>query len=331
MQSDSIDLSRRGFLGSAVALAAVGSTIGAPALAKAPKTNTQAPYFYRFKVGAIEGTVVSDGILPLGDPSGTFSGVSKEEIAKMLTDNFLDPKSVVLEQNVIVLNTGDRMVLIDNGMGTSPMFGPTPGKLMANLKAAGIDPKDIDALLITHAHCDHCWGTVGDDGKPVFPNAQIYLSQADFDYWTDEKKLSMTDPAYMKPFVEGARKNLLPVRDRIHFIKDGQEFLPGIQAMAAPGHTVGHTAFMITSEGKSLAAIGDLTHHQVLLLEKPRMEFSFDTDPKQSATSRVRVLDMLAAQRIPLLAYHFPWPGIGHVAKAGEGFRFYPTPMQMVL
>jgi glyoxylase-like metal-dependent hydrolase (beta-lactamase superfamily II) len=211
------------------------------------------------------------------------------------------------------------------------MFGPTTGKMLASMKAAGIDPKDIDAVVATHAHCDHVWGIQGDDGKPNFPNAQIYISQADFDFWTDEAKLAMKDPAYMKPFVEGARKNLLPNRDRLVFFKDGQEFLPGIQAMSAPGHTVGHTIFMITSDGKTLAAIGDLTHHQVLLVEKPRIEFAYDTDSKQSANTRVRVLDMLAANRIPLIAYHFPWPGIGHVAKHGDGFRYHPSPMQMVL
>lgn len=249
----------------------------------------------------------------------------------MLADNFLNPTNAVLEQNAVVVNTGDRLLLIDTGMGSSTMFGPTTGKLLKSLAAAGIDPKDIDAVVATHAHCDHVWGIMGDDGKPNFPNAQIYISQADFDFWTDEKKLSMKDPAYMQPFVEGARKNLLPNRDKMVFFKDGQEFLPGIQAMAAPGHTVGHTIFMITSDGKSLAAIGDLTHHQILLVEKPRIEFAYDTDPKQSANTRVRVLDMLAAQKIPLIAYHFPWPGYGHVAKNGDGFRYYPAPMQMVM
>jgi glyoxylase-like metal-dependent hydrolase (beta-lactamase superfamily II) len=302
-----------------------------PAVAKAPFAKDQAPYYYRFTHGKMQATVISDGILPLGEPSASFLGTSKEEVGNMLTSNFLDTSNVILEQNILVLNTGDKLVLFDTGMGSSPMFGPTTGKMLANLKAAGIDPKDIDAVVATHAHCDHVWGIQSDDGKPNFPNAQIYISQADFDFWTDEAKLQMKDPAYMKPFVEGARKNLLPNRDRIVFFKEGQEFLPGIQAMAAPGHTVGHTVFMITSDGKTMAAIGDLTHHQVLLMEKPLIEFAYDTDSKQSAKTRVRVLDMLASNRIPLIAYHFPWPGIGHVAKQGEGFRYYPAPLKMTL
>ncbi len=329
-----LSLSRRNLLaGSAAAAMAglAGAVPASPAWAKARPVNTQAPYFYRFKVGTIEATVVSDGPLPLGEPSASFLGTSKEEVGKMLTDHFLNPANVVLEQNALVLNTGDKLVLIDTGMGASTMFGPTTGRLLANLKTAGIDPKDIDAVVLTHAHCDHCWGIMGDDGSRHFPNAQIYMNEADLAFWTDEAKLALADPPYMKAFVEGARKNLLPNRDRIVPVKDGQEFLPGIQAMATPGHTVGHTVYMINSGGQSLAAIGDLTHHQVLLFEKPLIEFAFDTDPKQSAQTRVRVLDMLAANRIPLLAYHFPWPGMGYAAKQGEGFRYYPAGMQMTL
>ena len=329
-----MNLTRRQALLGAAAAAGASTLTGLdlqPAAAKAPLSKEQAPYFYRFNHGSMQATVISDGPIPLGDPSGAFLGASKEEISKLLTDNFLSPTNAVLEQNILVVNTGDKLLLVDTGMGSSTMFGPTTGKMLASLKAAGIDPKDIDGVLATHAHCDHVWGIMGDDGKPNFPNAQIYICQADFEFWTDEKKLSMKDPAYMKPFVEGARKNLLPVRDRIVFIKDGQEFLPGIQAIATPGHTVGHMIFMITSDGKSLAAIGDLTHHQILLVEKPRFEFAYDTDPKQSANSRVRTLDMLASQKIPLIAYHFPWPGHGHVAKQGDGFRYFPASMQMVL
>ena len=187
--------------------------------------------------------------------------------------------------------------------------------------------EDIDAVVFSHAHIDHIGGVVDASGEVLFPNAQFHIAQSDFDYWTDEKKMD----GALKDFVIHSRKNLLPVRDRLVFFKDGQEFLPGIQAMAAPGHTVGHHIFMITSSGKSFAFLGDLTHHQILLMEKPRMEFSYDTDPKQAAASRVKMLDMLAASKTPVMSYHYPWPGLGHVARAGEGFHFYPEPMVMVL
>ena len=121
------------------------------------------------------------------------------------------------------------------------------------------------------------------------------------------------------------------MRDRVVFFKDGQEFLPGITAIGAPGHTVGHTIFNISSGGKSMAYIGDLTHHPVLLMEKPLTEFAYDTDPKQSAQTRVKLLNMLAADKTPIVAYHFAWPGYGHVAKQGDGFRYFPSPMNMAL
>jgi glyoxylase-like metal-dependent hydrolase (beta-lactamase superfamily II) len=326
------NLSRRALLAGATTLAAAGFAghrmIG-PAEAKAPMLNTQAPYWYRFKHGAFEMTVVSDGPLPLGEPSASFIGTTKEAVQKALTDNFLPADHVLLEQNALLVNTGDQLVLFDNGMGTSKAFGPTTGKLLASLKAAGVDPKDVTALCLTHAHIDHCWGTMADDGSRNFPNAQIYIAQNELEFWTDEGKLS--GAGWLKDFVAGARKHLLPNRDRIVFVKDGQEALPGITALSSPGHTVGHTCYMITSEGKSICNIGDLTHHQVLLVETPRLEFAYDTDSKQSARTRVRFLDMLATDRIPLVAYHFPWPGIGHVAKHGDGFRYFPTPMRMVL
>lgn len=314
---------RRGLMGGAAAAGALA--LATPGLAKAPMINAPAPYFYRFRLGDAEATIVSDGPLPLGDPHKNFTGLSAGEMDRQLTDNFLPINNAVLEQNVLILNTGDRLTLFDTGMGSSKAFGPTTGKLLQTMRQAGIDPATIDAVVMSHAHIDHCGGCVGDDGKPHFPNAQFYIAQADFDFWTDQSKGSDA----LKPFIDHARKNLLPVRDRLIFFKDGQEFLPGVQAMAAPGHTVGHTIFMISTGGKQMCYVGDLTHHPVLLMEKPLTEFAYDTDPKQSAQTRVRMLTMLAANCIPILAYHFAWPGIGHVAKQGEGFRYFPEPMRM--
>jgi glyoxylase-like metal-dependent hydrolase (beta-lactamase superfamily II) len=326
-------LSRRRFLASGAAAVAGASILTGSdipgAEAKAPLLKTQAPYFYRFGLGSAQVSVVSDGPLPLGDPGGAFLGATKEEIAKMLSDNYLPTDNLVLEQNAPVINIGGKLVLFDTGMGIQKTFGPTTGRLIKSLGEAGIRPNQIDALIITHAHIDHIGGMVDARGRKLFAKAQVYMPQADFDFWTDEKKLS--DPSdTIKLFVKVARDNLLPYREQIKFVKYGEEVIPGVQAIAAPGHTVGHTVYMITSDGKSMCFIGDLAHHQVILVERPKLEFAYDTDPKLAVQSRIKVLDMLAARKIPLMAYHFPWPGLGYVSKQGEGFHYHPAAMEIV-
>jgi glyoxylase-like metal-dependent hydrolase (beta-lactamase superfamily II) len=200
------------------------------------------------------------------------------------------------------------------------------GRLVQNLKQSGIDPNDIDAVIPTHAHIDHIGGIMAADGSRNFPNAQIYIAQADLEFWTDDKRMGTPGEGSSL----AAKKNLLPNRDRIVFYNDGKEVIPGVQAMLTPGHTVGHTSFVITSGGKSLFVVGDLMHH-VILVERPRMEVGFDTDPKQGIETRIKVMDMLAAQRMPALVYHMAWPGIGHFAKQGDGFRYVAAPMQLLL
>src|ERR1700760_2351423 len=218
------NVSRRSLLALGAGLGA-SAMLGETALAKAPKVGTQPAYFYRFPLGDAEITVVSDGQLPLGPPKGTFVGVPDDDVKKMLTDNFLSADNVVLEQNSPIVNMGDRLVLFDTGMGTSKAFGPTTGRQQKSMAEAGIKPEDIDAVVCSHAHIDHIGGIVGADDKPLFPNAQFYIAQSDFDFWTDEGKMGSP----LKDFVVHARKNLMPVRDRLGFYKDGQEFLTGIQ------------------------------------------------------------------------------------------------------
>jgi glyoxylase-like metal-dependent hydrolase (beta-lactamase superfamily II) len=322
------DISRRSALIGGAAVASASSLIGfGPAHAKAPLAKGQAAQFYRFPVGEFQVTIVSDGPLPLGEPSASMKGLSKEEIAKALGDNFLPLDSVVLEQNLIVLNTGSRLALFDSGMGTSKIFGNTTGRLLTSLKEAGINPASIDDVICSHAHIDHTGGLADAKGKRFFPNATIHVAKADYDYWTDEKNIG---PNASKEFVAHARQNLLPYKGRIKFIEDGKDVIPGVQAMSVPGHTVGHTIFIIKSGSKSLVYTADITHHQILLTEKPRTEFAYDTDPKQAVQSRLKVFDMVASQKLPMLAYHFPWPGYGHLAKQGDGFRYYPEPMEFV-
>ena len=321
------EVSRRAVLSGLAA--AVTSVLARPGLASAPMANVQVPAAYRFKVGGFECTVVSDGPLKLGTYSPQmFKGYTQERIDEILAANFLDKSNFQVEQNALVINTGEKLVLIDTGLGFRKVYGPRSGRLLDNLRAAGIDPASIDVVVLSHAHPDHVWGLVGEDRKPNFPNAQIHITQADLEFWTDEGKLS--DPA-LGPAIGPIRDTLLPLRDRISFLKEAQDVVPGVQALSTPGHTVGHSSFVISSQGSSIVYIGDLGHQPVLQMENPRAEFARDTDPKQGVTTRLRVFDMVASQKIPIIAYHFPWPGVGHVAKRGEGYRYIAADIQTVL
>ena len=325
-----IQLRRRVLLGTAAAALAAPALVTATARAAAPMRNELPPAWHRFKVGSYELTVISDGSLPLGKPEPAFPASPPEEIRNLLTSNFLDPGSATLEQNALVLNTGRQLILFDTGMGesmgaASQMFGPTTGRLLRNMKAAGIDPAQIDMVIATHAHCDHIWALVDAKGNRNFPNAQVAISEADLRYWTDDA--NKRGPDFMTAFIDGARKNLSAYQDRMVMVRDGQEVIPGVTAVASPGHTVGHHCYIIASGDKVLMYTGDLAHHQVLLLRRPGLEFSFDTDPKLAAVTRTRLLDRIATDRYSILSYHFPWPGLGHVVREGEGYGWLPSPM----
>lgn len=324
-----MSLSRRALLGAGLAAAALPIL---PAGAAAPFVGRGAPAWYRFRFGEYEATVVSDGALPLGKAEDSFTGAQPGEVNAMMRAALLDPANALLEQNALVINTGRHLVLFDTGMGDSMgadsrMFGPTTGRLLRNLRQAGIDPAQIDMVILSHAHCDHCWALVDAQGNRNFPNAQVAISQADLTYWTDEGNIR--GPAFMGPFIRGAIKNLNAYRDRMVIVGDGQEVVPGITAITAPGHTIGHMIYAIASGPRVMVYTGDLAHHHVLLLQRPLLEFAFDTDPGQSAQTRARLLDRFAADQPLLTSYHFPWPGLGNVLRDGQGYRWMPAPMDV--
>ena len=324
------ELSRRQALAAAGTgiMGALASRVAGPSpvLAHVPTKPQDLPNpaaYYNFMHGDVQVTMVSDGPMELGDGRKLIKDPVMEDLTARLEAAFLPADHMRLQPNIPVLKIGGKKVIIDTGTGTSKMFGDATGRLVNNMKAAGVDPTTIDAVVLSHCHPDHAGGMVDAAGKPVFPYADVYVNEEDYKFWTDEAKLS----GDMKPFIEYARTNLLPYKDKLKFIKGGQEVLPGLQAIDAPGHTVGHTIFMLTGGKQPLAITADCAHHHILFVEQPKIEFGYDTDSKQAVATRLKIWDMLATDRIAFVAYHFPWPGLGHLAKAGDGYRFIQAPV----
>jgi glyoxylase-like metal-dependent hydrolase (beta-lactamase superfamily II) len=270
--------------------------------------------FHRFRIGTMEATVVSDGPLTLPAAPQIFNGPDPDAITAALTEAALPTDRVLVEQNCLLLETGGKRVLFDNGLGTQKLYGPDSGQVLASLRQAGIEPASIDAMVLTHAHSDHCWGTMRDDGTPNFPNATLYMAQAELDFWTSNPPSERLERS-----LAGVRKHILPLRDRIRFVRDGEAFLPGVQAWLTPGHTPGHTAYLFDG---GWCLTGDVAFHDPLSYRFPTAESAFDTDRGQGIATRRRVLDRLAADRLSVVGYHQPWPGLGRVERAGGSYRY---------
>ena len=270
--------------------------------------------FHRFTVGAMRATIVSDGPLHLPAASRIFKGPDEKVVNDRLAAAHQPTDAVHVEQNCLLLETAGKRVLFDNGMGSSRLFGPDSGKLIGSLAEAGIEPAAVDALVLTHAHSDHCWGTMGDDGTPNYPNATVYLSHEELAFWQSNPPGERRQRS-----IAGVKKHLLPLRDRFRFVRDGEAFLPGVQAWLTPGHTPGHMAFLFDG---GWCLTGDVAFHDPLSYAFPEAESAFDTDPQQAVTTRRRLLERMADERLRVIGYHHPWPGIGHVERAGGSFRF---------
>jgi glyoxylase-like metal-dependent hydrolase (beta-lactamase superfamily II) len=279
------------------------------------------PGLHRFTIGHLEAAVVSDGPLLLSPPAEVFTALAPELIEQALHAAFLPAGPMRIEQNILLLDLDGELALFDNGMGSSQLFGSYAGRLMQSLSDAGVGPHEIGAMVLSHAHPDHCWGTMRDDGTPTFPNATIYMAEQELLFWEQ-----CTAPD-MAAVVEGVQKHLAPLRHRMRFFRDGEEFLPGVRAIAAPGHTPGHTIFLVSSAGEELCVLCDIAFHDPLSFAFPMSTSAYDFDAALGAGTRTKTLTRLADSRTRLISYHAPWPGIGHVARAGEAFRYVAEPV----
>jgi glyoxylase-like metal-dependent hydrolase (beta-lactamase superfamily II) len=306
-------------LAAAFALGSLAIALPQSAFAAAPQIKTQAPGWYRLMVGTVEVTALNDGTVDL--PVDKLLQARPGLVAKDLKQNF---QKLPLETsfNAWLINTGDRLILIDAGAG--PLFGPTVGKLVAQIRAAGYQPEQVDDILITHMHPDHVGGLAA-NGERVFPNATVHAHKRDADYWLSQAKADAA-PADAKGFFQGAVASLTPYvkAERFKsFDKDGQ-VVPGIRATAAHGHTEGHTIYALESQGQRLVFIGDLIHVASVQLASPGITIAFDTDQPAAAKARAHVFSELASNGTLVAVSHFSFPGIGHLRKAGKGYRWVP-------
>ncbi|HSZ54197.1 MAG TPA: MBL fold metallo-hydrolase [Tepidisphaeraceae bacterium] len=306
----------------AVGAAALAPT--APALAHAPQAGKRAqPGFYRFKLGTIEITVISDGTLAF--PAETLWGDRADDARGLLTSTFQPSSPVGLQINTILVNTGDKLVLIDAGCGVDK-FQNTTGGLIGNLAAAGYAPGDIDIILFTHLHFDHLWGISDhENASLLFPSAEFVARETEVAFWSAPDLVGKLSPA-QKPLVTQA--NLKLASPRLHLIKAGAEVAPGVTTFDTPGHTPGHISVHISSGSEEMLLTGDVVVNSAVSFLHPEWPFGFDLDVPLATKSRMAFLDRAAADKTLVGSYHLPFPGFGHVVREESGYRWLPADWQ---
>lgn len=302
------EMSRRGLLRGA---GAVALSAAAPVAAWAQATP------HTFKVGAIDVTVISDGLmnLPL---SFVLPATSPDAATAFLASRGQSP-ALTAQVNVLVLRSANRLMLIDTG-GT-PDFMPGLGSFADRFEAAGFKPDDVTDVILTHAHPDHLWGAVDALDEPRYAKARIHMSVAERDFWIKDG-LADSMPEALKGMTAGTQRRLKIVESLIAGVKPEVEFLPGISLVDTPGHTPGHCSVLVASGGQSLLVGGDALSNPLISFEKPDWAWGADHDVDRGIATRKRLLDRLATDRTPLLGYHLPWPGLGRVERKDNAYRF---------
>jgi len=293
----------------------------AVAHAAAPMVKTQAPGYYRMMLGDFEVTALSDGTLGL-PVTKLLTNTTPEKVKKALARaDLTDPLETSV--NAYLINTGDKLVLVDTGAGV--LFGPTLGTLLANLKASGYQPEQVDEIYITHMHGDHVGGLMSGD-KLAFPNAVVRADKHDADYWLSKANMDAA-PKDAKDFFLGAMSSINPYAAAGKFKPfDGNtDLVPGVRAIASRGHTPGHTTYVVESKGNKLVLWGDLMHVAAVQFPNPAVTIQFDTDSKSAAKERAKAFADAAKHGYWVGAAHLPFPGVGHLRSEGSGYAWLPA------
>jgi glyoxylase-like metal-dependent hydrolase (beta-lactamase superfamily II) len=285
----------------------------------------QIPGVYHHRVGDIVVTAISDGFL-----DGTLDvlrNISQEEARQILTENFRPARRTAV--NAFLVYSAGRLALIETGSGSYLL--PTAGKVLSNIKAAGVDPGDIEAVLLTHVHPDHSAGlTDMTTGKCNYPNAELVMHERELEHWFDDAKMAKGTDREKKLFFQAGREQVTPYKDRWRLFKEGEVF-PGVIAIPRPGHTPGHTTFMISSGNEQLLIWGDTVHVPEVQTARPEVCMDFDTDKDMAAASRRKVFDMVATDRLLVTGMHLHFPGFAHLVRAGSGYRLIPAAWEQAL
>ncbi len=315
----SLPLRRREALAMAAAATLAPVAVGATgsAQAAAPAMGPLRPNAYRFAIGAFEVTVLLDGAIALDGPHPIFGeDQPPEAVAELCERNFLPTDRMAISFAPVLVNTGSQLLLFDSG---NPAARREAGaaRLVEALGAAGYTPDQVDLVVLTHYHPDHIGGLMT-GGAPTWPNATYVSSAAEYDFWSAEERLSGPTEGTAKL----VQANVVPLREKLRFVKDDEEVVPGIRAVDTAGHTPGHMAFHLESEGRRLLIWGDVANHFVVSVQRPDWHVRFDMDKEKAAATRRRVFDMLAAERIPVTGYHMPFPNVGYIDRGGDGYRW---------
>jgi glyoxylase-like metal-dependent hydrolase (beta-lactamase superfamily II) len=316
------EISRRDLvLGAAGAYAVFGLTkpiafIGA-AQAQAP-----AQGFRKYKVGDIEVISLSDGLWEKPHDENFIKGANVEQTKAALKAGGLTDAHVPVPFTTLAVRTGGQLVLIDTGTGSGQTGGPKAGILLQSMAAAGLDPKDVKTILVSHFHGDHIFGLMAKDtNAQTFPNAEIVVSKAELDWWTQPVD-SIPQPR------QGLARRIqatFPTWKNIKVVDGEADLVPGVRAIPAHGHTQGHTAHLISSGGQQMLATADATNVAALFVKNPEWQAAFDHVPDLAVTTRRRLFDRAIADKAMVAGYHWGLPNVGTIAKDGNGYAFTPA------